>query len=318
MNIFIITISGIAVFLVMFFVLFHSPNDGSVIPQTVIKPEHYDIEITGLQDTYLVGEPYSFSYILSGFGDPCGGIYIIFPINKTASSGTDSLPQCLKSVQKDFVLDVQKIYGTTYGHVALQEAGNYTVQVTFEKGTHEPTVATKSFLVVKDCNGKDGKKELDCFANSFESCTPAMINYVLYTIEGDPGFLEAYVEGGKNCYIRIVFDNTQDRFSSPSDRIITKDKCSSIEFTKHTMNIANCTNFLEYQLNYQSPDWASDKKCTSIGGKWNYEFHNCVELPDVTSCENNGGVLSCMSYDQAGHGRDICNTVCDFEVKDKK
>jgi len=29
--------------------------------------EHYEIEITGMKDVYLVGEPYSFSYILSGY-----------------------------------------------------------------------------------------------------------------------------------------------------------------------------------------------------------------------------------------------------------
>jgi hypothetical protein len=147
-NIFIITIIGIVVFLTIFFVLFPPQNDGSFIPQVIIKPEHYDIEITGLKDTYLVGEPYSFSYILYGFGDPCGGIHITFPINKTDSSGTGWIPSCLKTIQTDFVLDVKKTYGTTYGHIALQESGNYTVKVTFEKGANGPTVATKSFLVV--------------------------------------------------------------------------------------------------------------------------------------------------------------------------
>ena len=132
----------------MFFVLFPPPNDGSLIPHVIIKPEHYAIEITGLQDTYLVGEPYSFSYILYGFGDPCGGIHITFPINKTDSAGTGWIPSCLKTIQRDFVLDIRKDQGTTYGHIALQETGNYTVTVQFEKGSNGPTVATKNFLVV--------------------------------------------------------------------------------------------------------------------------------------------------------------------------
>ncbi|MEK6614814.1 MAG: hypothetical protein AABZ32_01695 [Bacteroidota bacterium] len=148
MNIFIITIIGIGAFLVIFFAMFPPPNDGSLIPQIIIKPEHYDIEITGLQDTYLVGEPYSFSYILYGFGDSCGSICITFPINKTDSYGTGFIPSCLKTIQTDFVLDIKKTYGTTYGHIALQESGNYTVKVTFEKGANGPTVVTKSFLVV--------------------------------------------------------------------------------------------------------------------------------------------------------------------------
>ena len=148
MNIFIIAIVSIVAFLAIFFVLFPPQNDGSLIPQIIIKPEHYDIEITGLKETYLVGEPYSFSYILYGFGDPCGGIYITYPINKTESFSTGSIPSCLKTIQTDFVLDIRKDQGTTYGHIALQEAGNYTVKVTFEKGSNGPTVATKSFLVV--------------------------------------------------------------------------------------------------------------------------------------------------------------------------
>ena len=148
MNIFIIAIVGIVAFLAIFFVLFPPQNDGSLIPQIIIKPEHYAIEITELKETYLVGESYSFSYILYGFGDPCGGIYITYPINKTDSSGTGFIPSCLKTIQTDFVLDIRKDQGTTYGHIALQESGNYAVKVTFEKESNGPTVATKSFLVV--------------------------------------------------------------------------------------------------------------------------------------------------------------------------
>lgn len=132
----------------MFFVLFPPQNEDSFIPQITIKPEHYDIKITGLKETYLVGEPYSFSYILYGFGDPCGGTMITFPINKTDSSVTGSIPSCIKTIQTDFVLDMAKTYEVTYGHIALLETGNYTVKVEFEKGINGPTMATKNFLVV--------------------------------------------------------------------------------------------------------------------------------------------------------------------------
>lgn len=108
----------------------------------------YSIEITGLKDSYIIGEPYSFSYILYGFGSPCGGIWITYPINKTNSLSTGWIPSCLKTNPTDFVLDVKKTYGTTYGHVALQELGNYTIRVQFEKGINGPTVAEKNFTVI--------------------------------------------------------------------------------------------------------------------------------------------------------------------------
>jgi len=114
------------------------------------RPEHYEIEITGLKDTYLIGESYSFSYILSGYGSSCGGNTITFPLNKTDNMTEGSSASCLKSNPIDFVLDVRKVYGRSYGHVALQETGNYTVTVSFEKGTNGPTIAQKSFLVIED------------------------------------------------------------------------------------------------------------------------------------------------------------------------
>ena len=114
----------------------------------ISKPEFYGIEITDLKEKYLLGEPYSFSYILYGYGDPCGGIYVTFPINKTDSLGTGWIPSCLKIPLTDFVLDVKKTYGTTYGHIVLQETGNYTVTVQFEKGVDGPTKVKKSFLII--------------------------------------------------------------------------------------------------------------------------------------------------------------------------
>jgi hypothetical protein len=199
-NIFIIAIIGIAVFLAIFFVLFPPQNDGSLIPQIIIKPEHYDIEITGLKDTYLVGERYDFSYILYGFGDPCGGIYITFPINKTESFSTGSMPSCLKTIQRDFVLDMKKTYGTTYGHIALQEAGNYTVKVVFEKGSNGPTVTTKSFLVVDDMpTGYDA-------LSVFEIVKDDTVFDVEYDIKG--GTIEDMVYSNNTNSLLITIDST--------------------------------------------------------------------------------------------------------------
>ncbi len=144
MNVFIIAIIGIFVASVFFVILMYDNN-----PKIKFSKEHYGITITGLKDIYLVGEPYSFSYVLSGFGSSCGGKLITFPINKTHNISEGSSASCVKSFPTNFVLDVKKTYGTTFGHVALAESGNYTVRVQFEKGDNGPTLAEKTFMVVE-------------------------------------------------------------------------------------------------------------------------------------------------------------------------
>ncbi len=145
MNVFILAIIGIIIVSVIIFGIFMTGEN----PIIQFPTEHYSITITGLKDTYLVGEPYSFSYVLSGFGNPCGSKMITFPINKTHDGGTGSSASCLKSFPTNFILDVKETYGTTYGHIALTEAGNYTVRVQFEKGNNGQTIAEKTFMVVE-------------------------------------------------------------------------------------------------------------------------------------------------------------------------
>lgn len=144
MNVFLLALLCIAVISGAVFGVFMTGEK----PIMTFPREHYSIEITGLSETYFVGEPYSFSYTLYGFGDPCGGTLVTFPINKTNNVSTGSIPSCAKTIQTDFVLDVKKTYGTTYGHIDLQETGVYTVRVEFEKGVGGPTVAEKSFTVI--------------------------------------------------------------------------------------------------------------------------------------------------------------------------
>jgi hypothetical protein len=143
-NIFIVAIIGIFLTSVFVFVVFMYGDKST----TQFSKEHYTITITGLKDAYLVGEPYSFSYVLSGFGTSCGSKVITFPINKTHNAFEGSSASCLRTFPTNFVLDIKEIYGTTYGHIALQETGNYTVRIQFEKGDDGPTVAEKTFAVI--------------------------------------------------------------------------------------------------------------------------------------------------------------------------
>ncbi|MGI0057541.1 MAG: hypothetical protein ACREAK_09250, partial [Nitrosarchaeum sp.] len=140
MNIFVLAIIGISISTSLVFGIFFSGINGQEPMLQISKPEHYDIKITGLKESYRVGEPYSFSYILYGFGSPCGGIHATFPINKTDNGNDGFIPSCLKTIPTDFVLDAKKTYGRTYGNISLQETGNYTVKITFEKPIGEGTV----------------------------------------------------------------------------------------------------------------------------------------------------------------------------------
>ena len=85
------------------------------------------------------------------------------------------------------------------------------------------------------------------------------------------------------------------------------------------MNIGECDDSFDYQLNYQSPDWPSHENCNSIDGEWSYEFHNCVVIDDsISLCKDNGGTIACMSDEQKETMRDICLPVCEFKVVDRK
>ena len=98
-----------------------------------ISREYYEIEITGLKDTYLEGESYDFSYIISGHGNLCGTKKIIFPNQNEEFTTIVSAPQCIgESPIHDIFFDIKKERGTTFGHVTLMP-GQYYVTVEFKK-----------------------------------------------------------------------------------------------------------------------------------------------------------------------------------------
>jgi hypothetical protein len=253
MNIFVIAIICIAISSAVIFGIFMTGEEPLI---QFPRQEHYEIEITGLKDSYLVGEFYSFSYILSGFGTPCAGIMVTFPINKTGNMTVGEIPSCLESVPTDFVLDVKGIYGKTFGHVPLQEAGNYTVIISFEKGDNGSTIAKKSFLVlehsfsnieeISSYKGRDCNvflfADVNCFADSFNDCIPARIENMHPTVEGDPIYSIAMIKSNEDktsCSIVVFEDTTKDRFGVPG---ITKYTCSSMKLEDNYLNLSPCVN----------------------------------------------------------------------------
>jgi len=114
--------------------------------------EHYAIEITGLKDVYLVGERYDFSYILSGYGHPCGGKTVTFPDSNGDTIGSASSASCIANLPMGiFVFDIQKDQDITYGHVGIKNPGTYTVTVTFDRPSQDfPTTASQEFRVVEE------------------------------------------------------------------------------------------------------------------------------------------------------------------------
>jgi hypothetical protein len=52
---------------------------------------------------------------------------------------------------EEFVFDIQKEQGTTYGHIKLKNSGTYSVTVTFDRpNQYFPTTASQEFRVVED------------------------------------------------------------------------------------------------------------------------------------------------------------------------
>lgn len=112
--------------------------------------EHYTIEITGLKETYLVGERYSFSYIISGYGYMCGRQDVTFPDQHGNPVTLSTSAVCTEeAAMEDFSFDVREYRGTTFGHIKILNPGTYAVSVAFDTHTLEsPAVAVEQFDVM--------------------------------------------------------------------------------------------------------------------------------------------------------------------------
>ncbi len=83
---------------------------------------------------------------------------------------------------------------------------------------------------------------------------------------------------------------------------------------KYNDRFGNFPEELLELIEERGSDQSFIEKCNSISGTWNYEFHNCVGTDEtITSCENMGGNISCMSKEQYPTLTDICKWVCEFD-----
>jgi len=277
--------------------------------------EHYEIEITGMKDVYLVGEPYSFSYILSGYGYVCGGKDVHFPDQNGDSMRIISSSSCIAGVpMEEFVFDIQKEYGTTYGHVGIKNPGTYTVGVEFEKsGNFEPTQSGYSFHVVeKICDEQNSKDKAQCFADAFDSCTSAYIELVFPTGEGDGIFVTGIVESWNDCNLRAFTDHTQDRYKGNSNGI--RSICDGIILDEESITFENCNNEDIPPLRFDKQYYLHKERCEIYGGYWDFEFNTCFDFSDDYDCETMGGELVGRAYtgEQPDYSKKSHSFVCKF------
>jgi hypothetical protein len=112
--------------------------------------EHYKIEIMGLKDEYTVGEEYSFSFVISGYGHSCANYQASYPDENgnIIHVGAEVLCAPEKSMHefKFNPLDGKEPLGNT----GIKKPGTYTISVTFEKpNKYYPTTISKEFRVVE-------------------------------------------------------------------------------------------------------------------------------------------------------------------------
>ena len=149
-------------------------SDDKIGFESPYREEHYEIQITGIKDVYLLGEKYDFSYIISGYGFLCGGKTVTFPDQNGDTVGTRSSASCIADIpMKDFVFDIQKERGTTYGHIIIKNPGTYNVTITFDRPSSDfPTKSVKEFQVVDYKSNTDISNELKVVLDSCVNESP--------------------------------------------------------------------------------------------------------------------------------------------------
>ncbi len=290
-------------------------SNSPIIFESPFKEEHYEIEITGMKDVYLVGEQYDFSYIISGYGHLCGSKTVTFPDQIGNTMKIISSSSCVAGIpMKEFVFDIQKDQGTTYGHVKLKNPGLYVVAVEFERSDNsEPTQSGHNFHVVeKICDSQNFKERAQCFADSFDSCTSAFVELVFPTGEGDGIFVNGVVESWNDCSLRVYTDHTQDTYKSHSDG--TRSICDGIMINDESISFENCNNADIPPLRCDKQFYLYKERCEIFRGYWDFEYNTCIDFSDDYDCEDMGGTLVNRAYtgEQPDYSKKSDSFVCEF------
>ena len=306
-TIFIITILSIIITGSIIFAI--SIQSNSYFPK-----EHYEIKVTGMKDAYLIGERYDFSYILSGYGDSCGETKITFPDQNGDTIGIISGSSCIAGVpMKEFVSDIQKEYGTTYGHVGIKNPRYYGIVIEFESINFEQTQGGHGFYVVeKICNDKNPKDKAQCFADAFDSCTSAFVEFATPTAEGDGILITGVVESWNDCSLRVYTDHTQDRYKGNSDG--TRSICEGITINDESIVFENCNNEDIPPLRFDQQYYLYKEKCEIHDGYWNFEYSTCFDFSDEYDCKDMGGKLVSRGYtsEQPDYSKKSDSFACEF------
>jgi len=215
--------------------------DGSGVAP--FKKEHYNIQITGMKDVYHVGERYDFSYIISGYGYECGSKKVTFPDENGDTTGIYSSASCAANYpMKDFVFDVQKEYGTTFGHVTLNKAGHYIAAVEFSQSSNfEPTQDGHDFFVVERiCNDiSDAEEQAQCLTDSLDSCTSAYLAQKFPEKSGGIVSVVASVESWNKCRLVVYTENSLGE-DTPYNGI--RSICNAAKVDGHHLLFEECNN----------------------------------------------------------------------------
>lgn len=277
------------------------------------KKEHYEIKITGLKDVYLVGEPYSLSYTISGYGYACANREITYP-NENGDTVRNNIDvDCNTGVPRtEFVIDSKDESHTK--SIAIKNSGRYNVSVMFEKSTGiEPTQAFDGFHVVeKICDDSNPKDRAQCFADAFGSCTSSFAEFVFPTGEGDGIIVTGIVESWNDCNLRVYTDRTQDRYKRDSSG--TRSICDGIMIDDESISFENCNNEEIPPLRFDQQYYLYKERCEIFGGWWNFEYDTCFDFSDEYDCQDMGGKLVSRgyTYEQPDYSKKSDSFACEF------
>ena len=114
----------------------------------ILFDEHYEIEITGLKDTYTIDEVYSFDYHVTGYGDGCAKITATYPDEDGKTTTRISMPSCM--AERHFgIINTSSNHGPL-GNVIIKIPGTYKISVTYDPiGSFLSETVTKEFGITK-------------------------------------------------------------------------------------------------------------------------------------------------------------------------